>query len=207
MTYSFVICAGKWKQKHQGQIKQSQQIYNHQATKSYINHSLRPLSVLPEHDLPKVDNWWARGMVGTAEAWISWGQSKEYCSQRLLPLHDQRVLWKVAYLTSYQQEVNEAGSTEHATQVKQGDKVSTYYNREMVTDHSRQCISGLFPQNTETSHLAAFASILQCPLFLSDSGHSGRIQWNPVESSRMRPESSGFHQVLEWNWNRTGISE
>ena len=33
------------------------------------------------------------------------------------------------------------------------------------------------------------------------------FQWNPVESSRMGPESSGFRQILEWNWNRTGISE
>ena len=186
MTYSFVICAGKWKQKnHQGQIKQSQQIYNHQATKSYINHSLRPLSVLPEHDLPKVDNWWARGMVGTAEAWISWGQSKEYCSQ------SQRVLWKVAYLTSYQQE-NEVGSTEHATQVKQRDKVSTYYNREMVTDHSRQCISGLFPQNTGNitpSSLCKYFTVPPIPVRLWS------FWQNPVESSGVQQNGTRIQWI------------
>ena len=43
-------------------------------------------------------------------------------------------------------------------------------------------------------------------LFLLDSSHSNRIQWNPVESSGMELDSCEFHRIADWNWNRTGIS-
>lgn len=56
--------------------------------------------------------------------------------------------WPMSPVT--QQEVDEAGSRERATQVKQAkyDKVSTFYNREIETDLPQQRISGWFPNNT-----------------------------------------------------------
>ena len=49
-----------------------------------------------------------------------------------------------------QKEIDDAGSIELATRIKQGkyDKVSTSYKREIATDLSRQRISGWFPNNT-----------------------------------------------------------
>ena len=47
------------------------------------------------------------------------------------------------------------------------------------------------------------------PLFLSESGHSGGIWWNPVESSGMGPDSTGFHWTpldsTGFHWNKTII--
>jgi hypothetical protein len=57
--------------------------------------------------------------------------------------------WPMSPVT--QQEVNDAGSIELATRVKQGkyDKVNTYFQRERVTDDIyKQRISAWFPNNT-----------------------------------------------------------
>ena len=62
-----------------------------------------------------------------------------------------REKWPMPPVT--QQEVNDAGSIELATQVKQTkyEKVNTYYQRERATDiWHKQRISGWFPNNTRT---------------------------------------------------------
>jgi hypothetical protein len=63
--------------------------------------------------------------------------TKEFCEK-----------WPMPPVT--QQEVDNAGSIELATRVKQGkyDKVNTYYKREIATDIYQQCICGWFPNNT-----------------------------------------------------------
>ena len=52
-------------------------------------------------------------------------------------------------------------------------------------------------------------STLQCPPYSCRNPvipvESSGIQWSPVESSGMGPDSSGFHRIADWNWNRTGI--
>ena len=48
------------------------------------------------------------------------------------------------------------------------------------------------------SFVPLFPSFLQdftVPLFLSDSSHSGRIQWNPVESSGVQQNGTGFQWI------------
>ena len=68
---------------------------------------------------------------------------------------------------------------------------------------------GVLSSGTYVMNVGVSISTLQCPPYSCQNPvipvESRGIQWSPVESSGMGPDSSGFHRIEDWNWNRTGI--
>ena len=68
---------------------------------------------------------------------------------------------------------------------------------EMHTDHVNSTLTSSTRVYSFVPLFSSFSQYFTVPLFLLDSSHSNRIQWNPVESSGMELDSREFHRIAD----------